>query len=58
MLYIVGTAVMNTWASDVRVQTIAELKTTSNYEPVVGMETCRNSGRVSILGFQKSFLFY
>jgi len=57
MLYIVGTAVMNTWAVDVRVQSIAELKTTSNYDPVVGTEPCRNSGSIGSLCFQKRDLF-
>jgi hypothetical protein len=56
MLYIVGTVVMNTWAVDVRVQSIAELKTASDYDPVVGAERngaepCRNSGSLVMLCF-------
>jgi hypothetical protein len=44
---------MNTWAVDLRVQSITEIKTTSNYDPVVGTELCSNSGSVSILCFQE-----
>ena len=58
MLYIVGTAVTNTWAVDVRVQSIVELKTTSNYHPVAGKEPCRNSGSVGILCFQKRVFYF
>lgn len=58
ILYIVAIAVMNTWAFDVRVQSIAELNTTSNYDPVVGTEPCRNSGSIVNLCFQKRVFYF
>jgi hypothetical protein len=58
MLYIVGIAVMNTWAVDVRIQSITETKITSNYDPAVGTEPCRNSGSISILCFQEKVFYF
>ena len=65
MLYIVGTAAMNTWAVDVRVQKHYRINDSVELRPGHrngternGTEPCRNSGIVGILCFQKRVVYF